>query len=209
MTGDARRIVLATSNPGKCREIRQVLSGLDVEVASLAEFPPIPPVAEDGATFADNARKKALYYAQATGCWALADDSGLAVDALDGLPGVTSARFAGEDLPADANRPAIDAANNAKLLRLLQDVPQQQRSARFICHLSLAEPGKVLLETHGTVEGRIGASQKGSNGFGYDPLFIVEGMARTAAELSADAKNLVSHRGKAVREFARMLAEIL
>jgi XTP/dITP diphosphohydrolase len=204
-----RSIVLATRNPGKLREIRQVLSGLPVEVGGLSEHGEIPQPAETGSTFAENARQKARHYARATGRWCLADDSGLEVDALDGAPGVRSARYATENVDPGADRKTIDAANNAKLLAALDPVDEDKRTARFVCHLALADSKGILLETHGTVEGRIARSPRGCNGFGYDPLFLLPDLGRTAAELSPQQKNAVSHRGKAVREFARALAGLL
>lgn len=207
--GPVRRIVLASRNPGKAREIRQVLGDLPVEVVSLGQFGGIDEPAEEGSTFAENARRKALYYARLTGHWCLADDSGLVVDALGGAPGVHSARYAEEELPPGADRPARDAANTAKLLAALADTPDEQRTARFVCHLALADPRRVLLETSGEVEGVIARRPRGSNGFGYDPVFLVPQARRTAAEMSGEEKNAVSHRGKAVRNFARLLKGFL
>lgn len=206
------KIVLASRNDGKVREIAEVLGGLGVEVVGLGRADPhaaIASPAETGATFAANARAKALYYARATGLWALADDSGLMVDALGGAPGVHSARYAADDLPAGSHRGRVDAANNAKLLRELADVPDEMRSARFVCHLALSEGRRIVLEAAGVFDGRIGRVSRGSNGFGYDPLFIPAGLARTVAEMAAGAKNEISHRGLAAREFARRLAEML
>ncbi|MFB3890550.1 MAG: RdgB/HAM1 family non-canonical purine NTP pyrophosphatase [Phycisphaerae bacterium] len=202
-------IVLATRNPGKIREIRQVLAGLNVRIAGLEEYGDIPEPAEHGRTFAENARDKALYYARATGQWCLADDSGLAVDALGGAPGVRSARYAADDCPAGSPRKVIDRANNARLLRELSAVPDERRTARFICHLAMADGARVLIEASGSVEGVIGRQERGSNGFGYDPLFILPDRGLTTAELPADEKNLISHRGKALREFASLLKEYL
>ena len=207
MTG--RTILLASSNPGKCREIRQVLGDLPVSIVSLADVRPIEPPAEDGATFADNARTKALYYARATGLWALADDSGLAVDALDGAPGAHSARFAGDRCAADADRKTIDATNNALLLERLAEVPDALRTARFVCHLALADGESVLIEAEGIIEGRIGHTERGENGFGYDPLFGVDALGCTTAELPPEEKNAISHRGQAVRRFKALLADHL
>ena len=205
-------IVLATRNAGKIREISAVLSGLGVRIAPLEEFSKsgeISEPAEHGATFADNARDKALYYARATGQWCLADDSGLAVDALGGAPGVHSARYADDECPGKHDRAAIDRANNAKLLRALHGISDERRTARFICHLALADPERVLIEARDSVEGRIGHVEKGANGFGYDPLFYFPEKGRTTAELPDDEKNLISHRGKALRKFAAMLADLL
>ena len=164
---------------------------------------------ETGRTFADNARDKALYYANATARWCLADDSGLEVDALGGAPGVRSARYAADCLGPGAPREAVDAANSARLLEELKDVPDEKRTARFVCCLALAGRGQILIETAGTVEGRIGREARGSNGFGYDPLFFVPGLGRTAAELRPEEKNRISHRGQAVRRLADRLKELL
>jgi XTP/dITP diphosphohydrolase len=202
-------IVLATGNPGKVREIRQMLAPLPVDVDSLERFQEIPEPEEMGATFAENARDKARYYARATGCWALADDSGLVVDALDGAPGVRSARYAADRVAPDAGRSEIDAANNARLLEELEGLGDEQRTARFVCHLALADDQRVLIETFDTVEGRIAHAPAGTNGFGYDPLFIAEETGCTTAQLSSEPKNAISHRGKAVRHFAGLLNSFL
>jgi XTP/dITP diphosphohydrolase len=203
----AREILVATTNPGKVRELRALL-GAQVEWKSLADFPGIPEVKEDGATFAENARKKALGYAQATGLWTLADDSGLVVDALDGAPGVNSARFSG-DRPKGADRKLLDRRNMEKLLSLLQDVPAEKRTARFVCCLCLASPEKVLLETRGTLEGRIATEPAGTGGFGYDPVFFVPRLGRTVAQLGAEEKNAISHRGNAMRALKPLLMGLL
>ncbi len=204
-----RTILLATRNPGKLREIRQVLSRLHVRVAGLEEFADLPEPDETGRTFARNAQDKARYYARATGQWCLADDSGLAVDALRGAPGVHSARYAAEDCPPNAGREVLDRANNAKLLRELAGVGDEDRAARFVCHLALAEGDRILLEADGVLEGRIGHAPAGENGFGYDPLFYVPALGCTSAQLSPEEKNRISHRGQAVRTFARKLPAIL
>jgi XTP/dITP diphosphohydrolase len=194
-----RTVVIATKNPGKVREIREVLSEFDLTIESLERFGAIPEPEETGTTFAENARQKALYYARATGQWALADDSGLEVDALGGEPGVYSARYAAEQAGPDADRDAIDNANNAKVLTGLTDVPDEQRTARFVCHLALADVDGILLEARGTIEGRIGHAPRGDNGFGYDPLFYVPDRGKTTAELPPSEKNAISHRGSALR----------
>lgn len=198
-------LLLATGNPAKVREIRAVLAGLPLEVVSLADLPAVSEPAETGATFAENARAKALYYARATGRWALADDSGLVVDALGGLPGVHSARYAADEVPPGSPRQAIDAANNRKLLRELAGVSDEWRTARFICHLAMADARGVLLEATGAIEGRIGHRPAGENGFGYDPLFLLDELGKTTAELPSEQKNAISHRGKATRQFALKL----
>lgn len=203
-------LVVATGNPGKLRELREILHDLPVNVIGLRDLPGVDEPVEDGESFAEIARDKAAYYARATGHWCLADDSGLEVDALEGRPGVHSARFAADRVPAQAGRDVIDQANNAKLLELLADVPVERRTARFVCALALArEDGEIVLETRGTVEGVIGRQPRGNNGFGYDPLFLVPDQERTTAELTAAEKSAISHRGQATRAFAKAFAEIL
>jgi XTP/dITP diphosphohydrolase len=200
-------ILLSTRNSGKVREIRAVLEPLGIEVRSLDDYGDIPEPEETGLTFGENARDKALYYAQATGQWCLADDSGLEVDALGGEPGVRSARYGADRVGPGADREAIDQANNAKLLESLANVSDERRTARFVCHLALAKPGEVLLETRDTVEGRIAHAPAGDNGFGYDPLFYVPELGCTTAQLPPERKNAISHRGKAVRHFAALLKD--
>lgn len=204
-----RPIVLATRNPGKLREIQAELADLPVEVVSLGQFPDVPEPDETGETFGENARDKALYYARHTGRWCLADDSGLAVDALDGQPGVRSARYALDRTGPESPRDQLDQANNRKLLDELADVPDSRRTARFVCHLALAGDGQILLETEDTIEGVIGHDPRGENGFGYDPLFVVPDLGKTTAELDPGRKNRISHRGKAVRHFASLLRDYL
>ncbi len=207
MCEEQRRILVATTNPGKIAEIRAMLGG-DVRWLSLADVQKIAEIAEDGATFAENARKKALGYAKAAGLWTIADDSGLVVDALDGAPGVKSARFSGEKLEGD-ERTLIDHRNIAKVLELLQGVPENKRTARFVCRLCLASPQEVLIETEGTLEGLITKEQIGKNGFGYDPIFFVPHLSMTVAQLTAEEKNAISHRGNAIRRFSPLLDELL
>ena len=183
-----RTLVLATRNPGKVREIRSLLSGLPVEVKPVGEFEDVGEPVEDGPTFAAIARDKAAFYARRTGQWCLADDSGLEVDALDGAPGIRSARFAADEVPDGAGRPEIDRANNAKLLRLLDGVADADRSARFVCCLALASPERIVIETFDTCEGRIAREGRGENGFGYDPIFYLPDRGCTVAELTAEQK---------------------
>ncbi|MBM4024735.1 MAG: XTP/dITP diphosphatase [Planctomycetes bacterium] len=203
----SRVILVATTNPGKVRELRALL-GDTVQWQSLADFPGVTEVEEDGATFAENARKKALGYAQATGLWTLADDSGLVVDALGGAPGVNSARFAGARAQGE-DRKTVDRRNMEKLLGLLEGVPREKRTARFVCYLCLASPEEVLLETQGTVEGLIAEEPAGTGGFGYDPVFLVPQLGRTVAQLGEEEKNAISHRGNAMRRLKPLLAELL
>jgi len=202
-----RRILVATTNPGKIAEIRAML-GDDMHWLALADVEEIDEIAEDGATFAANARKKALGYAKAAGLWTIADDSGLVVDALDGAPGVKSARFSGEKLAGD-ERTLIDHRNIAKVLELLQAVPENKRTARFVCRLCLASPQEVLIETEGTLEGLITTVEIGENGFGYDPIFFVPRLNKTVAQLASSQKNAISHRGNAIRRFSPLLDELL
>jgi XTP/dITP diphosphohydrolase len=165
------------------------------EYSDLSRHPGYVPIGETGATFLENASLKAAGYARQLGTWALADDSGLEVDALGGAPGVHSARWAAMHGAGEG-----DAANNALLLRQLDDVPDGRRTGRFVCVLALADPdGGIILTARDTVEGRILRSPRGHNGFGYDPLFLVEAMGRTTAELTPEDKHRVSHRGKALR----------
>jgi XTP/dITP diphosphohydrolase len=184
-------ILLATRNPGKLRELRELTADTPLHCICLADLPDLPPAPEPASSFQENARAKALYYAQATRRYCLADDSGLCVDCLGGAPGVHSAHYAG--LPPD------DAANNRKLLAALVGIPLQRRTARFFCAMAFARPGQVLCESSGTVEGLIIDQPRGDNGFGYDPLFLIPHLGRTIAELHPKEKNALSHRGKALR----------
>lgn len=200
-----RKILVASTNRGKLAELSAMLAG-DIDWISLSEFDGIEEVVEDGNTFAENARKKALGYAQATGLWTIADDSGLVVDALDGNPGVRSARFSGQKIK---NAELLDHRNMAKVLSLLADVEPQKRTARFVCSLCLAEPGRVLAETKGQLEGLIAETEKGQNGFGYDPIFYIPHADKTAAELTAHQKNAISHRGLAISKLKPLITELL
>jgi XTP/dITP diphosphohydrolase len=207
MSQKNKDILVATTNQGKIAELKAMLGG-NVNWLSLADVQDIPEIVEDGATFAENARKKALGYAKAAGLWTIADDSGLVIDALDGAPGVISARFSGEKLAGD-ERTLIDHRNIAKVLELLQGVPENKRTARFVCRLCLASPQEVLIETEGTLEGLITSEEVGENGFGYDPIFFVPGLDKTAAQLTSEEKNAISHRGNAIRRFSPLLDELL
>jgi len=196
---------LATRNPGKLKEFRELLADLPLDVVGLEAFGDIPEPEETGQTFAENARDKANYYATATGQWCLADDSGLVVDALAGQPGVRSARYAHDEVPPGSARHDIDQANNRKLLRELTGTPDEARTARFVCHVALAEPDGVRLEADGVVQGRILHVPRGDNGFGYDPLFFLDEKGCTTAELPAAEKNELSHRGQALRKLVQLL----
>jgi XTP/dITP diphosphohydrolase len=192
-----REIVIASKNKGKIREIRQIYADLPV---AIVDHPDLPEVVEDGDTFAANARKKALEIARHTGKWALADDSGLEVDALDGAPGIYSARWSG----------AGDEANNDKLLAELRDVPPPARTARYRAVVVVATPdGRVVAEADGVCDGIIGFERKGTGGFGYDPLFVVPQFGRTMAELPAETKHSISHRGEALKRLRDPLTRAL
>ncbi len=204
---DKKKILVATTNPGKIAELTAMLDA-NVQWLGLSDFPDITEIEEDGSTFAENARKKALGYAQATGLWTIADDSGLVVDALGGEPGVKSARFSGEKSINDDGT-LIDHRNIAKVLELLKDVPEERRTARFCCCLCLASPEKILIETEGTLEGLITNKEIGKNGFGYDPIFFVPHLNKTVAQLTPEEKNAISHRGNAIRKFKPLLEELL
>lgn len=183
-------LVIATKNKNKLREFREILSGTDLVVKSLDDFGPIPEAIEDGETFDENAYKKAIHTAKVLGLPAIADDSGLCVDALDGAPGVYSARYAGEK--------ATDQDNIKKLLTNLKD--KTNRKASFQCVLSIAVPSGPALTYEGKCDGIIIDEPRGENGFGYDPIFYFEEFGKTFAELSSDQKHAVSHRGKALAE---------
>jgi XTP/dITP diphosphohydrolase len=199
------RILIATSNPGKLRDFAGAAAHHGVEVAEIPNFSSLPPVVEDGLTFEANARKKAEEYSQyAPGEIVIADDSGLEVDALEGDPGVHSARYAAPDLqnkePHEADANTDDDANNARVLRELKDVPPERRTGRFVCVLAAARDGKILATFRGVVEGIILDAPRGTNGFGYDPLFYFPQIAKSFAELTAEEKSQYSHRGAAFRQ---------
>jgi len=200
------RVLIATSNPGKLRDFAGAAAAHGIEIAGIPDFSSLPPVVEDGLTFEANARQKAEAYSRyVPGEIVLADDSGLEVDALHGAPGVHSARYAAPDLhdkePHEADVNTDDKANNLRLLRELKDVPAEKRTGRFVCVLSAARDGKTLATFRGTAEGVILEAPRGSNGFGYDPLFYFPQIGKTFAELSAEEKARYSHRGAAFRKF--------
>jgi XTP/dITP diphosphohydrolase len=205
MIRNKRKILVATTNPGKVAELRAMLD-IDVELVGLSDFDDIAEVEEEGETFAENARKKAVGYAKKTGLWTIADDSGLAIDALDGAPGVRSARFSGEK---ENDRTLLDHKNMAKVLELLEGVPTEKRTCRFMCCLCLTSPEKVLIETQGKLEGVITEKESGANGFGYDPIFFVPDLNKTVAQLTPEEKNAISHRANAVRKLKPLLAELM
>jgi non-canonical purine NTP pyrophosphatase (RdgB/HAM1 family) len=202
-----RQLLIATSNAGKVREFREMLGGSVGTAAGgfvwsdLSHHPDAVPVEETGRTFLANACLKASGYARQFGTWALADDSGLEVDALGGSPGVSSARWAKLNDAGEG-----DAANNALLLRQLDTVPDDRRTARFVCVLALADPGgRIILTARDSVEGRMLRSPRGTNGFGYDPLFHVDSLGKSTAELSPGEKHAISHRGKALRRMKELM----
>lgn len=196
-----KTIVIATRNPGKAKEFASLFAKEGYQTKTLLDYPDLPDVEETGKTFEENARLKAETIAQLLQQPVLADDSGLVVDALNGMPGIFSARFAGER--------KSDAANNAKLLHELTDVPDEQRTAHFHCTLVFAAPKKESLVVEADWDGQIARIPQGDNGFGYDPLFIVPGYNKTSAELTSEEKNEISHRGMAVKELERSWKEWL
>jgi len=194
-------LVLATRNKGKIEEMKAMLSGYGIEVKGVGDFPECSEIEEDGDTFQQNAIKKAETISKQLGVPALADDSGLEVDVLEGRPGVYSARFAGPD--------ATDEENIEKLIESLRDVPAGDRQARFRCVVAVAVPGKDTWTSEGTCEGHIVLEPTGNGGFGYDPIFYVPEKGKTMAQLTKDEKNQISHRGKAMRQFLQEVATLL
>lgn len=205
MADNPKQILVSSTNPGKLAELREMLGG-EIDWVGLSDFPNAPEIEEDGETFAENARKKATGYAKQTGLWTLADDSGLVIDALGGQPGVKSARFSGEK---SENRKLLDHKNMAKVLKLLANIPREKRTAKFVCCVCLASPEKILIETSGELAGLIAEKEIGENGFGYDPIFFVPRLDKTVAQLTADEKNAISHRGNAIRKLKPLLDELL
>ncbi|HXG53906.1 MAG TPA: RdgB/HAM1 family non-canonical purine NTP pyrophosphatase [Vicinamibacterales bacterium] len=190
------RLLVATTNQGKLREIAAILEGLPVELVTLGALPPIDEPEETGATFGENARLKALYYAAATGLPTVADDSGLEIGAFDGEPGVHSARWHGTDY----------GVKFQKIRERLEQSGLQTSDARFVCHAALARDGRIVYETEQTVDGRLSDEPRGHDGFGYDPIFLYPPLGVTLAEMAGSEKSKVSHRGKAfraVREYLR------
>lgn len=196
-----RKVLIATSNPGKLRDFEGAARPHGIEIGGIPNFASLPTVVEDGHTFEENARKKAEEYSRyAPGEIVLADDSGLEVDALNGAPGVHSARYAA-DQPHLADENTDDEANNARLLRELRGIPPEKRTGRFVCVLAAARDGRTLSTFRGVAEGLILDAPRGSNGFGYDPLFYFPEIQKTFAELGAEEKAKYSHRGAAFRQF--------
>lgn len=196
-----KTLILATHNRGKVKEIKALLNGLPLLIKSLEEIAALPPVDEDQPTFAGNARKKAEAVVRVCGFAALADDSGLEVDYLQGRPGVHSAHFAGPG--------AGDADNNRLLLQQLEGVPPEKRGAAFCCVMALAQPGGETYLVEGHCRGRIAETPRGEAGFGYDPLFIYEPAGLTFAQMGLDEKNRVSHRGQALQKLRCLLEQLL
>lgn len=194
-------LTIGTTNVKKGRELVELLGPHGFEIRTLADYDDVLEVIEDGDSFATNACKKATEQAQHLNAWVLADDSGLEVNALDGRPGIYSARYAGTD--------ATDQQNNAHLLKELGDLPLEQRTARYYCHVAVANPeGEIVAETWGQCRGRIRAEPSGSNGFGYDPLFEILEMHRTFGELGPNFKRMISHRARAMRAILPKLLRI-
>jgi len=192
-------VIIATKNKGKLKEFESLLAKLNINVRSLEDFGTIPDVVEDGSTFQENAKKKAEEICARLNLPTIADDSGLVVDFLDGMPGIYSARFAGNDKDDDRN--------NARLLELMQGIEDRKRSAKFVCAIALAVPNEPTIVVQGTIEGLIAIEPKGSNGFGYDPLFYIPEYGKTMAEIPADVKNKISHRVKALDKLLEILDE--
>jgi len=192
------KLLIATHNPGKIREMNEILTGLGVECLDLGQAGITEDVEETGATFAENAILKAEYYAAATQLLTLGDDSGLEVDALHGVPGVYSKRYGGDEKPL-----------YTRLMREIQDVPWEQRTARFRCVVALADGQGLIGTAEGKCEGMIALAPKGTGGFGYDPVFYIPDKDQTMAELAAEEKNVISHRGRAIAEILPLLRETL
>jgi XTP/dITP diphosphohydrolase len=193
------RLLLATTNPNKIREIRALLDAVPYEIVGLDGHAGIEAPEETGRTFEDNARLKALYYAHATGMPAIAEDSGLVVDALDGAPGVESARFAGPD--------TAYPEKFKRLYAMLDERGSRMSAARFVCALAVASEGRIVFEARGTVEGTIAPEPRGDHGFGYDPIFFYPPEGKTLGEVADEVKRAVSHRGAAFRQLRRYLLE--
>jgi XTP/dITP diphosphohydrolase len=197
-------LLVATTNPGKVAEVQAYLSALPLEIISPQSLQTFPPIVEDGVTFEENAKKKARILAEASGLLTLADDSGLEVDALDGAPGIYSARYAGD--------PADDHKNNEKLLAAIHAVPEGRRTARFVCALALCDPRERATKVwtvRESCEGRIAFKPSGLNGFGYDPLFFYPPFGKTFGEIDRATKATVSHRGKALKTLAELLPALI
>ena len=200
MTTDSETLLVATFNSGKLREFQEYLAGLPFEVTGLGSLSDVSPSPEDGETFEQNARQKASYYSRLFRGLTLADDSGLIVDGLGGAPGIHSARYLGVS--------ATDEERCREILKGLEKVARPYRTARFVCCLALARQGTVIQTFEGTVEGEIAHEPRGSNGFGYDPIFLLPELNRTMAELSGSEKLAISHRGHALRKMSEYLRSV-
>lgn len=196
-----KEVIIATKNPGKAREFEHIFASRGIAVRTLLDFPEIPDVEETGSTFEENAILKAEAVSQALNKMVIGDDSGLMVDALEGRPGIYSARYAGQ--------PKNDQNNTDKVLSELKDVPEAERTARFYCALAVAVPGQETMTVSGTCEGQILEERRGTNGFGYDPVFFVPEQGAAMAELSSDEKNKISHRANALKKLDVVLDSIL
>lgn len=192
-----KRLVFATGNEGKMKEIRMILGDLDYEILSMKEAGITADIVEDGKTFEENAEIKAKAISKLANCLVLADDSGLEVDYMDKQPGIYSARWLGEDT-------SYDVKNN-KIIENLKGVPDEERTARFVCAVAAAFPDGRVITKRGTIEGIIGYEQRGENGFGYDPIFFLPEYGKTTAELSPEEKNKISHRGRALEQIKEEL----
>ena len=200
-TPESTTIVLASRNAKKLGELRELLAPGSLNVVSVGDFPDVPEVVEDGTTFAENAAKKATQTARYLQQWALGEDSGLMVDALDGAPGIYSARYSGPD--------ATDERNNQKLIEALSGVPPHKRGAGYVCSIAVADPqGEVQLTVEQRCRGRISEEPRGTNGFGYDPYFLIPEYHRTFGELSPVVKRQLSHRGRALRQLVPALTKL-
>jgi XTP/dITP diphosphohydrolase len=193
------RMLLATSNPGKLREYREMARGSHLQLDLLSNFDALPPFDESAPTFAENSAGKALHYSKFTGDMVLADDSGLAVTALSGAPGILSRRYAGPN--------ATDLERVNKLLHQMQGVPEGERSARFVCVTTVARQGRAIAIVSASVAGTLVREPRGRNGFGYDPIFLPQGLNHTFAEALQQEKNLLSHRGKAFRKVLELMSD--
>jgi len=199
---DPTRLVVASRNSGKLREIGDLLAVHGIAVIGIASFPDVPEVVEDGASFAENAAKKARETARRLSEWVLGEDSGLVVDALKGAPGIFSARFSGPG--------ATDEANNAKLIEELTGIPDVRRGAHYVCNIAVADPqGSIRLQLEAVCHGRITVSARGNNGFGYDPFFLIPEYHRTFGELRPVVKRHLSHRGRAFERLIPPLVKLL
>jgi XTP/dITP diphosphohydrolase len=194
-------VVVATRNKGKIREIRKALKGLGLRIYALSDFPDVPEIEEDGKSFTENALKKARFYSKYFGKLTIADDSGLEVEWLKGLPGIYSARYAGKG--------ALTRENNQKLINEMEGISLSKRGARFKCVIAIVSPDGREAIAEGSCKGRIGFEEKGRRGFGYDPFFILPKYGKTMAELSLEEKNKISHRGKALRKLRRRIVALM